>query len=396
MRLICTMEADSSDKNPYEFSYYLTSQGIENECEAMPPSESEPPQFRIWVVDEDLVDKAQELYRAYLENPKDPRYREHYEAAIQAHQEKLLRESEEKPSNDEKAPLPKKRRLLSPAPYGSLSIVVILLAIALFIWSQAQRPHIMAPNIPGIIQAPLLSPLEKNLLYDYPHYFELRDELLKLYTPQEIEQKQAPSKEAAQLIQKIKKTPTWSGIYDLFMRHYFNATIPFSYEGPLFEKISQGEVWRLITPVMLHLDLLHIFFNLLWFILLGNQIEFRLGFFRYLLFMLIVGIASNTTQYLMSGPFFMGLSGIIVGMAGFIWARQQVAPWEGYLLNRFTLIFLGIFVIGMFGLQILLFILQLLGKLTLPGIMIANTAHLTGGIVGYLLGRLRFFSIRPR
>jgi GlpG protein len=236
--------------------------------------------------------------------------------------------------------------------------------------------------------------MERMLLYDYPYYFELRDELLKIYTPKEIEQKEPPSKEADQLIQKIKKTPTWMGIYDSIVFYFRGEKIPLTYQGTLFEKIRQGEIWRLVTPAMLHLDLLHIFFNLLWFVLLGNQIEFRIGFFRYLLFMIVVAITSNTAQYLMSGPFFMGLSGIVCGMAGFIWARQQKAPWEGYLLNRFTLVFLGLFVIGMFAIQVVFFILQLLGKLNFP-FGIANTAHLIGALTGYLLGRLRFFSIRP-
>src|SRR5262249_32793246 len=133
----------------------------------------------------------------------------------------------------------------------------------------------------------------------------------------------------------------------------------------------------------------------LWFILLGNQIEFRIGSVRYLLFILITGILSNTAQYLMSGPFFMGLSGIVVGMAAFIWARQQIAPWEGYLLHRFTLIFLAIFVIGMFVLQVLFFFMQIFGKLEMP-FGIANTAHLVGGITGYLLGRMRLFTLRPK
>lgn len=91
----------------------------------------------------------------------------------------------------------------------------------------------------------------------------------------------------------------------------------------------------------------------------------------------------------------MGLSGIVVGMAAFIWARQQIAPWEGYLLHRFTLIFLGIFVVGMFLLQIVLFVMQVTGDFGLT-VGIANTAHLTGGCAGYLLGRLRLFALRPK
>lgn len=394
MRLICTIKADNPNENPYEFSYYLTSQGIENDCEPISSETGEPSAFHIWVYDEDHVKKAQELYQYYKTHPQDPRYRAHYDEAIKAHQEKLLRKTEDVPPDAEEEPPPPKKRLLSPAPYGPLSIAVILFAIALFIWAQVQRTTVIPPTIPGIIQAPLLAPLERMLLYDYPHYFELRDELFKIYTPKEIEQKQLPSPEAIKLIYTIKQTPTWMGIYDYIVLHFRGKEIPLSYQGPLFEKIREGEIWRTVTPAMIHLDLLHIFFNLLWFVLLGNQIEFRIGSLRYLLFMVLVAITSNTAQYLMSGPFFMGLSGIVCGMAGFIWARQQKAPWEGYLLNRFTLIFLGLFVVGMFALQLFFFVLQILGKLNFP-FGIANTAHLVGALTGYLLGRLRFFSIRP-
>jgi len=245
------------------------------------------------------------------------------------------------------------------------------------------------------VQAPLLSNVEQNLIYDFPTYFAIRDELYKIYTPKEIEEKEPPSAQASQLIQNLRKTPVWMGIYDRFILHYRNPDIPLSYNGPLFEKIGQGEVWRLFTPTLLHFDLLHIFFNMLWFILLGNQIEFRLGWLRYLILILVAGIISNTAQYLMSGPFFMGLSGVVVGLAAFIWARQLKAPWEGYLLHRFTLIFLGIFVVGMFVLQTIFFFLQILGNFELT-IGIANTAHLTGALVGYLLGQLRFFSTFPK
>ena len=70
-----------------------------------------------------------------------------------------------------------------------------------------------------------------------------------------------------------------------------------------------------------------------------------------------------------------------------------MAPWEGYLLNRFTLVFLAIFVIGMFALQLVLFFMQLFDQAQFV-IGIANTAHLSGAVVGYLLGRSRLFSIR--
>ena len=152
-------------------------------------------------------------------------------------------------------------------------------------------------------------------------------------------------------------------------------------------------IWQPFTYMFLHGSFLHIFFNLIWFIILGNQIEFRIGSVRYASLLLLLGILPNVAQYLMSGPFFMGLSGIVCGMAAFIWARQQVAPWEGYLLQKFTLIFLAVFVLGLLALQTVFFFLESSGIVS-NTIGIANTAHITGALVGYLMGRMPLYKIR--
>ncbi|MCC5832051.1 MAG: rhomboid family intramembrane serine protease [Chlamydiales bacterium] len=381
MRLICTINTFETDENPYEFSYYLTSQGVDNQCEELSDEN-----YRIWVYEEDQVDKAHSFYQEYKTHPHDPRYRVRYETASRATHEQLEDEPELKAR-------PPRRRLLSPAPYGPVSILVLLIVALLFIWAQIQRETVIPPQISGIIQAPILAPIERELIYDYPPYFQERDRLFTIYTPKEIEEEKPPPPEALELIRELRGSTTWMGIYDPIVRAIRTPDQPLRLDGPLFVKISEGEIWRIVTPAFLHFDLLHIFFNVLWFILLGNQIEFRLGWLRYSLLIVASAIVSNTSQYLMSGPFFMGLSGVVCALAAFIWARQQVAPWEGYLLHRFTLIFLAIFVIGMFLLQTVFFFLQIAGTFE-AAIGIANTAHLTGALVGYLLGRMRFFSIR--
>lgn len=386
MRLICTINTVETDENPLEFSHFLSSQGVDNECEEVSGNA-----YRIWVYEEDQVEQALSLYKSYTTNPHDTRYRIQHDTAVRIQRES---QSDEKEEETQLRARPVRRRFLSPAPYGPISILVLAICIALFIWAQFERGPIIPPKIPGIIQAPILAPIERDLLYDYPPYFQKRDKLFTLYTPKDIKEKKPPSAEARKLIQELRhSTKPWMGVYDRIVKSIQNSAYSFAFHGSMFVKISQGEIWRLLTPAFLHYDLLHIFFNLLWFILLGNQIEFRLGWWRYIALIIISAICSNTTQYLMSGPFFLGLSGVVVGMAGFIWARQQVAPWEGYLLHRFTLIFLTVFVLGMFVLQLVFFFLQITSHFELS-IGIANTAHLTGGLVGYLLGRLRIFSIR--
>jgi GlpG protein len=124
-------------------------------------------------------------------------------------------------------------------------------------------------------------------------------------------------------------------------------------------------------------------------------VEERLSRFKLLFFILIVGVGSNVAQYLISGPYFLGFSGVVVGLVGFIWARQKLAPWEGYPLNRTTFIFVAIFVLGMFALEIISLLTAVIFAKELSA-NIANTAHIVGGLVGYLLGRTTFFSRGPK
>jgi murein DD-endopeptidase MepM/ murein hydrolase activator NlpD len=50
----------------------------------------------------------------------------------------------------------------------------------------------------------------------------------------------------------------------------------------LGEKISQGQVWRLFTPCLMHRDFLHILFNMVWVWLLAKQVEERMRKFKML------------------------------------------------------------------------------------------------------------------
>lgn len=94
----------------------------------------------------------------------------------------------------------------------------------------------------------------------------------------------------------------------------------------LSSTLASGQVWRLVTPDFLHFSWTHIIFNavMLWF--LGSQIEWFDGRGRLFALFLATSIFSNGLQYLVSGPLFGGLSGVVYGILGYCWLSQRKLP----------------------------------------------------------------------
>jgi GlpG protein len=235
--------------------------------------------------------------------------------------------------------------------------------------------------------------VSKALLFDWPTAYTIIDDAIETYGIDSFSDPAAMPPAEKQMIAKFKQTPYWQGIYEKVVLHFKDPKASWNFDAPLFEKIRQGEVWRLVTPCFLHFDIFHIFFNMIWLIVLGRQIEARLGIARYIIFIVITGVVSNIAQYLMSGPNFIGFSGVVCAMIVFVWVRQKKVPWEGYLLHPSTVMFVGFFVFAILGIQLFSFLMEINGMRSISP-AIANTAHLVGGGTGYLLGRTSLFAWR--
>jgi GlpG protein len=144
----------------------------------------------------------------------------------------------------------------------------------------------------------------------------------------------------------------------------------------LFADVRQGEVWRLITPIFGHGGFFHFLFNMWWLKDFGTMIERRQSSWYLGALVLACALVSNCAQYLVDGPAFLGMSGVVYGLFGFIWIRGYFDPASGYGLPQSTVILLlAFFVIGFTGL------LSFLAN-------IANTAHAGGLAVGMAWGFL--------
>ncbi len=148
---------------------------------------------------------------------------------------------------------------------------------------------------------------------------------------------------------------------------------------PGLPEIRHGEVWRLITPILVHdwHNPLHLLFNVYALWILGAMIEERQGSWRLACLVVVIAALSNLGQYYVSGPNFIGISGVVYGLFGYIWMKGKFDPNSGYYVHPQTVM-----------MMLLWFFLCLMK--VMPGI--ANTVHGVGLVVGVAWG---FFASLP-
>lgn len=110
-----------------------------------------------------------------------------------------------------------------------------------------------------------------------------------------------------------------------------------------------GQVWRLITPILLHGSITHIFFNMYALIALGRGLEMYYGYKRFLLLYLISGFAGNVFSFLITPNASYGASTAIFGLIGaegvFIYQnRRYFKNPRGMLINIFVIIGINVLI----------------------------------------------------
>ena len=141
--------------------------------------------------------------------------------------------------------------------------------------------------------------------------------------------------------------------------------------------VWEGQVWRLLTAMFLHIGVQHILFNGWALYSLGRDVEMFYGSVRFTILYFVAGLFGGVAYYLLGAPttavtVSAGASGAVFGIIG-----AELAFW---LRNRELF--------GTFGRQRLLNLgiliaINLFFGFTVPGIN--NLAHLGGLIPGFLL-----------
>lgn len=107
----------------------------------------------------------------------------------------------------------------------------------------------------------------------------------------------------------------------MFALQYLSQTFlggvdwPFVLGGKINEFILRGQIWRLITPVLLHGSILHLIFNMYALFIIGRGLEQFYGHWRYLALYLVAGYTGNVLSFIFSANPSLGASTAIFGLA---------------------------------------------------------------------------------
>lgn len=140
--------------------------------------------------------------------------------------------------------------------------------------------------------------------------------------------------------------------------------------------IASGEWWRFFTPMFLHAGIMHILFNMFCLFVFGPELEKIIGKMRFITLYLLSGLFANVATFFIHdyGYNHVGASGAIFGLFG---AYGALVYYTKHAMPQLRQVILPIIVIS-----VVMTFIQ-------PNVNV--TAHITGLVVGFLIG-LSYFN----
>jgi membrane associated rhomboid family serine protease len=159
-----------------------------------------------------------------------------------------------------------------------------------------------------------------------------------------------------------------------FGAQYTQADLAHFYAFPW--RVAHGELWRLLTCTFLHGSVMHVLFNVALFLRFAPVVDNWLGPWGALALYLVAGSSASAAQILVgAGPLgLVGASGVVYGFFGFLWVMSRRRDDAALAANPHI-------VQTMFGWLVICAVVNFFGG------YIANTAHVWGLLIGWLIGQ---------
>ncbi len=134
-----------------------------------------------------------------------------------------------------------------------------------------------------------------------------------------------PAPASPSLLQRVRRSPATFALIAFTVlvfaaqwvgQSLLGADVVLYYGAKINEALAAGEAWRLVTPVFLHANLLHIAVNMYSLYALGPAVERFFGRGRFLAVYLLAGISGVLLSLVMSPNPSVGASGAIFGLLG--------------------------------------------------------------------------------
>lgn len=221
-------------------------------------------------------------------------------------------------------------------------------------------------------KAPLIPPLDKDVLEQI--IIEIKQEARYIGKSQIKRQPKATFLIIGLNLVAFALLVRFGGSTNLYALYNLGALVP--------QQVLAGDWWRLLTATFLHFGWLHLMMNMIGLYYFGRVVEFILGVKQYLFVYLTTGVGAMLTVTLMyilgysPENFVVGASGSVMGLVG-----VSVAIFlRDWLKNRGS--------IASKKLQsfLLIIVLQTVFDLTTP--QISFVSHISGTIIGFLLGMI--------
>ena len=137
--------------------------------------------------------------------------------------------------------------------------------------------------------------------------------------------------------------------------------------------IRRGELWRLITSIFPHVNILHLIFNVYWLWVFGTLVEENFGHLKTAGLILLFSIGPNALEFAFASGG-VGLSGVGYGLFGLLWVlSKRDERFRDAIDDKTISLFVSWFVLCII--------------LTATNILpVGNIAHGAGAVLGILTG----------